>query len=99
MFEILARLVVLAGSVYLLMILFPKKKYFPKLALWYYPVSAVPSVVFYACLLAFGADSFPRYAAYPERMFIQDLVGALVGTVLWLLYFTFSKSVKNTFVN
>ena len=98
-FEIVARLAVLASSVYLLMILFPKKEYFPKLALWYYPVSAVPTVVFYACLLAFGADSFPRYAAHPERISIQGLVGALVGTVLWLLYFKLSKRVRNTFVN
>jgi hypothetical protein len=98
-FEVIARLLVFAGSIFLLTILFPKKKRFPRLALWYYPLSAIPSVVFYAYLLAVGADAFPRYAAQFPRAPIQALAVQVIASVLWIIYFTRSRRVKNTFVN
>ena len=97
-FALILRIMTLLASVPVLVILFSKRRFFPKVALWYYPLIVLPGLVFYALLLGLGPDSFPSYAAtYPASSLSYTLF-ALVGIAVWTLYFRHSKRVKNTFV-
>lgn len=73
-----------AGAILLIVLAFRKRKLFPRFALWFYPLITVTEI--------------PHLVSKPPN-YVFLTVAVVIGTVAWMLYFLFSRRVKNTFVD
>jgi len=77
--------------IYLIVLLFQKKKLFPKLIIIYYIVSVVADIIITVLVNQINTS----YNVDPTSV---NLIG-IISSVIWIQYFRKSKRVKNTFVN
>jgi hypothetical protein len=89
----------LVASIWLLVACFRKRRNFAKWGQWYVLLVATPAVLFYGCLIALGTEAYPRYAARLSTYPPKGVAIAVIEVAMWILYFKYSRRVKNTFVN
>jgi hypothetical protein len=92
--EITFKIFFFVFSIFLLVILFKKKAYFPKLMITYYIANTSCMIIFY-----YLAELIPAIAETPDPESTKELVRTIIGSIIWVPYFIVSKRVKNTFVN
>ncbi len=78
-------------SIYLLVLLFQKKKLLPKLIIFYYIFNVVIEILITVLVNKINAD-----IGTPPVSFS---IPAIISSLIWIAYFRKSKRVKNTFVN
>lgn len=88
--------VVIAYALYLLVIIFQKKRELPRLMIWYYVV--MMGVTVFESGLVFQYPEF-RSSTEDMRQASNDLVRAAFSAAIWIPYFLRSKRVQATFVN
>jgi hypothetical protein len=92
--------VLLVSSTWLLVAFFRKRRTFAKWVQWYLLLSATPTVLFYGCLIALGTEAYPPRTTTSPRNFPQiEIAFVVIEVAVWILYFKYSRRVKNTFVN
>lgn len=99
-FRVAMQGITLVASIWFLVALFRKRRSFAKWMQWWVLLSATPTVLFYGCLVALGTEAYPPRTATSVRNFPQvELALVVVEVAVWILYFKYSRRVKNTFVN
>lgn len=92
-FELTADLVLVAASIYVLVLFFGKKRRLPRVMIgWLVAMVAVQVV---DMLLAM---QIPAAAESTEPSDYRDLIRAVIACAIWAPYFALSRRVKNTFV-
>ncbi len=92
-FELVADLILVAASIYILVLFFGKKRRLPRTMIaWLVAMVAVQVI---DMLLAM---QIPAAADSTEPSDYRDLVRAVIACAIWAPYFAMSRRVKNTFV-
>jgi hypothetical protein len=92
-FELVADLLLVAVSIYLLVLFFGKKRRLPKVMIAWLVAMVVVQVV--DMLLAM---QIPAAADTTESSDYRDLIRSVIACAIWAPYFAVSRRVKNTFV-
>ena len=92
-FECAGNAIFIIFSIVLLVFFFPKSRLLPKLIIFY----LVLNLLFVAGDF-FLADLIPAVAEQSNPHSAKELGRAIIGAMIWVPYFLFSKRVKQTFV-
>ncbi len=77
--------------IYLIVLLFQKKKLFPKVIITYYIITILGDLIVTSLVNQIN-ESF----SVPD---VSISIPAFISSIVWIIYFKRSKRVKNTFVN
>ena len=97
MFDIFVTAVMIVFPVFLLILLFQKKRLLPRLIIWFYAFDVFALLVESMGLLSFSAD-LRQVAGWSTSSIVRDLLEGLLAPAIWIPYFLLSKRVRNTFV-
>ena len=98
-FETIANVILIIGAIVLLVLLFQKKKIFPKLMIGLYLFNVLVVGVDFLALASFITETFPEIAKEVTADATRNLTSGVVAAAIWVPYFFVSERVKNTFVN
>lgn len=98
-FEFVGEVVFLAVGIYLLYLLFNKRKNFPKYYIMFL-ASAIAFVLIDYALLASISTSSELQKAFDESLLEQanEITKAVIGGLIWIAYMKKSRRVKATFI-
>ncbi len=98
-FQIIGNLFMLLGSIALIILLFRRKKVFPKLIITFYIIAFIFLTANFLCISSFPVKLIPAIGVEVVPGLKRDLVSVIVSLFIWVPYFLKSERVKNTFIN
>jgi hypothetical protein len=98
-FELVGNSILFVGSLVLIVLLFGKKKIFPRLIIAFYILNLVVLGIDYLAIVTFISDILPTEGEKLGLEAMKELAKAIIGAAIWIPYFLVSVRVKNTFVN
>lgn len=93
-FEILGNIIFIFTCIYLVILFFRKSKSFPVFFIYY----RLGYCVFLTLDIIFAKMVFPSEIIL-DPITLRDLIGAYLGTIIWIPYMLRSKRVKLTFIS
>lgn len=91
--EIAVNIGFIISSLYLLYLLFSKHRLFPK----FFIIYMIANVVFVICD-SYLASIMPMNAEQQGKWLSSDSIRTVIGAIIWIPYFIYSKRVENTFI-